>query len=97
MKALIAPAAAILFAIVPAAAHAQSQQHGLTRAQVIQELVDLESVGYSPSAGNDASYPDDVLAAQQRLADKRYAEAQAAKHSYGPNGNPASAAGKAVD
>lgn len=38
-----------------------------TRAEVRQELVDLESVGYKPS-GNFLYYPDNIVAAENRLA-----------------------------
>ncbi|MFT0168269.1 DUF4148 domain-containing protein [Paraburkholderia mimosarum] len=63
-----------MMAIVPAVSFAQSAGNGngpVTRAQVSQELIDLESVGYNPSAANNATYPDDVELAMRRLAEKR--------------------------
>ena len=42
MKTFIASTAAALVIAAPALAFAQTANHGLTRAQVIQELVDLE-------------------------------------------------------
>ncbi|WP_321818124.1 MULTISPECIES: DUF4148 domain-containing protein [unclassified Paraburkholderia] len=72
-----------MMAVIPAISFAQSvqsvQNGPLTRAQVIQELVDLESVGYSPASGNDVNYPDDVQAAMLRLQAKRAAEARVAQ------------------
>ncbi|MDN7601503.1 DUF4148 domain-containing protein [Burkholderia gladioli] len=96
MKTFIASTAAALVIAAPALAFAQTANHGLTSAQVIQELVDLESVGYSPASGNDANYPENVLAAQQRLQARRVAQAEAAKQAYGPNGQAVSEAGKAA-
>ncbi|WP_093634054.1 DUF4148 domain-containing protein [Paraburkholderia aspalathi] len=53
----------------PTLSFAQTGSHSSpTRAQVRQELVDLESVGYDPSRGDDADYPEDILNAKQRLA-----------------------------
>lgn len=42
----------------------------LTRAQVRHERVELESVGYDPSRDDDVSYPNDLLNAEQQLAEK---------------------------
>lgn len=71
---------AIVPAMVPAMSFAQSIHNGpVTRAQVVQELVDLESVGYSPASGNDVNYPDDVQAAMRRLEAKRANEARLAQ------------------
>ena len=71
-----------MMAIVPAVSFAQvtSAQNGpVTRAQVLQELVDLESVGYNPAAANDATYPDDVARAMRRLTEKRANDARLAQ------------------
>lgn len=73
MKPVIAIATAVLLA-VPALASAQSSP--VTRAQVIQELKDLESFGYDPARGELPYYPNDILAAQERLAAKRLAGQQ---------------------
>jgi hypothetical protein len=86
-----ATATALLAA--PALSYAQSSHSTLTRAQVRQELLDLESVGYNPSIGDGDSYPDDIVAAQERLAAKRLAEHGNAEAGYGPNGAPGSDAG----
>ncbi len=71
-----------MMAIVPAVSFAQSAGNGngpVTRAQVSQELIDLESVGYNPSAANNATYPDDVELAMRRLAEKRAEQARLAQ------------------
>lgn len=75
---------------VPAISFAQSTNNApVTRAEVKQQIVDLESVGYNPAHLNDATYPQDVQAAMQRLGEKRADEArlaqerQIAQTSYG--------------
>lgn len=50
--------------------------HHVTRAEVRQELKELEAVGYRP-VPNDFYYPDDIQAAEQRLAAKHQAEQDA--------------------
>jgi hypothetical protein len=52
---------------MPALSFAQSAA-GLTRAQVVAELVRLEQAGYNPSAGEDNNYPADIQAAEARVA-----------------------------
>ena len=39
----------------------------VTHAQLVQELSELESVGYDPSASDDGYYPSDIQLAQARL------------------------------
>ncbi|RQV08154.1 DUF4148 domain-containing protein [Burkholderia cenocepacia] len=90
----IATVAATALLAAPTVSYAQSSSHStLTRAQVRQELLDLESVGYNPSIGDGDSYPDDIVAAQERLAAKRLAERKNAEAAYGPNGAPGSDSG----
>ena len=43
----------------------------LTRAQVKQELMDLEAAGYDLGRTSDDSYPDDILRAERKIAEKR--------------------------
>lgn len=50
--------------------------HQITRTEVRQELKELEAVGYRP-VPNDFYYPDDIQAAEQRLAVKHQAERDA--------------------
>ncbi|WP_415764695.1 DUF4148 domain-containing protein [Paraburkholderia sp. J10-1] len=75
-----------MMAIVPTVSFAQAnstqntaQNGSVTRAQVLQELVDLESVGYNPASANDVNYPEDVQSAMHRLAEKRANEARLAQ------------------
>ncbi|ABC35925.1 conserved hypothetical protein [Burkholderia thailandensis E264] len=94
LKSIVVTAAAALVLAAPAVSFAQSSNGSLTRAQVIQELVDLESVGYQPSRGNDNTYPDDIQSAQRRLDAKRLAARKAAEAAYGPAVAGAAQAGK---
>jgi hypothetical protein len=57
-------AAALAF---PIASHAQETPSTLTRAQVRAELVQIEKAGYRP-ANNDPHYPDDIQAAEAKVA-----------------------------
>ncbi|QTD94118.1 DUF4148 domain-containing protein [Burkholderia anthina] len=91
MKSLVVTAAAAVLLAAPALSFAQSAQSHVTRAQVLQELVDLESVGYNPARGEAGNYPEDILAAQARLNAKR----DAAQAAYGPAGAPATESGAA--
>ncbi|AXK62415.1 DUF4148 domain-containing protein [Burkholderia sp. IDO3] len=91
MKSLVVTAAAAVLLAAPALSFAQSAQSHVTRAQVLQELVDLESVGYNPARGEAGNYPEDILAAQARLNAKR----DAAQAAYGPAGVPATESGAA--
>ena len=51
--------------------------HQVTRAEVLHELEELEAVGYNPSQGDDADYPADIQAAEQKVAAKHLAEKNA--------------------
>jgi len=68
MKAARILAVAVLAAI-PALSFADTG-HGLTRADVRAELVQLEKAGYSP-ASSEAHYPDDITAAENAVAAAR--------------------------
>jgi hypothetical protein len=53
----------------PVLSFAQSTDHGLTRAQVRAELVQLEQTGgYNPFTAADARYPQDIQAAEAKVA-----------------------------
>ncbi|HEV3430676.1 MAG TPA: DUF4148 domain-containing protein [Paraburkholderia sp.] len=67
MKSLIQAVAVAVALVVPVASFAQSNGP-VTRAQVRAELVQLEKAGYSPARGNDPHYPDDILAAEAKVA-----------------------------
>ncbi|WP_419687910.1 DUF4148 domain-containing protein [Burkholderia theae] len=58
--------AVAVLAAIPALSFADTG-HGLTRADVRAELVRLEQAGYNP-ARSEPHYPDDVIAATQRVA-----------------------------
>ncbi|MFD1557485.1 DUF4148 domain-containing protein [Paraburkholderia silviterrae] len=63
LKAIIASAALVALA-APALSFAQSEST-VTRAQVLAELV---QAGYYPGRANDPHYPDDLQAAEARVA-----------------------------
>ncbi|WP_321856775.1 DUF4148 domain-containing protein [Burkholderia cenocepacia] len=96
MKSLVVTAAAAVLLAAPALSFAQQAKSPVTRAQVLQELIDLESVGYNPARGEIGNYPDDILAAQERLQAKRLAERKAARAAYGSAGEPATESGAAA-
>ncbi|WP_321929465.1 DUF4148 domain-containing protein [Paraburkholderia guartelaensis] len=88
-NAMLRAALVSMMAIVPAVSFAQSagtHNGPVTRAQVLQELVDLESVGYNPASANDATYPEDVQRAMRRLAEKRANEARLAQEQVAQSG-----------
>ncbi|KVG72377.1 purine-nucleoside phosphorylase [Burkholderia ubonensis] len=76
MKSLIA---AVVAAAALSASFGAFAQSTVTRAQVRNELVQLERAGYKPSVASP-HYPDDILAAQARVqgADSTGYGAQAA-------------------
>lgn len=52
-----------------------TQLHGpVTHKQLENELSELESVGYQPSAGDDNDYPDDLEHAEKLLRTKYHAD-----------------------
>jgi hypothetical protein len=76
----------------PALAFAQSDTSGngpKTRTEVKAELQQLEQAGYNPAMSNDISYPQDIQAAEARVAQQQAAMAQmkapgADTSGYGP-------------
>jgi hypothetical protein len=67
MKSLIQAVAVAAALVAPLASFAQSSQP-VTRAQVRAELVQLEKAGYNPGNSADAYYPNDIQAAESRVA-----------------------------
>ncbi|MFL9934147.1 DUF4148 domain-containing protein [Paraburkholderia sp. RL18-103-BIB-C] len=67
----------------PAVTFAHSEDT-ITRAQVREELVQLERAGYHPATGEDPHYPDDIQAAEAKVA----ANASAAQTSQAVGGVP---------
>lgn len=53
---------------IPALSYAQSSNGPVTRAQVRAQLSALERAGYEPGRADDATYPQDVQAAEARVA-----------------------------
>jgi len=78
MKALFYTAIAASILTIPVVSFAQQSNAPVTRAQVRAELIQIEQAGYNPGR-RDPDYPQDILAAQARVA-----AAQAQTNSYGP-------------
>ena len=69
VKSVILAVTATSALAVSLAAFGQSDtQAPVTRAQVRAELQQLEQAGYSPSTGEDINYPQDIQAAEARVA-----------------------------
>jgi hypothetical protein len=68
MKSLIKAVALAVVIAAPVASFAQSNQP-LTRAEVRSQLVQIEKAGYYPGrTGRDPYYPEDIQAAEARVA-----------------------------
>ncbi|WP_334051625.1 DUF4148 domain-containing protein [Burkholderia cepacia] len=93
MKSLIKAVALAALVAAPVVSFAQSQQP-LTRAQVRAELVQLEKAGYNP---NDwINYPENIQAAQAKIAAVQNTGAQADATGYGSNPVGTSQSGQRV-
>jgi Domain of unknown function (DUF4148) len=77
MKTLICLTLAISALASPALTFAQTASGQLTRAQVRADLIRLEQAGYSPSSGDDPHYPDDIQAAEAKIAQQSSAQPRA--------------------
>jgi hypothetical protein len=82
---------AVACCAAPVIAFAQSGG-ALTREQVRAEIIDLQTVGYSPGTASDNDFPGNIQAAEARLAAQR-AGAQSASGGYGPAAGGSSEAG----
>jgi hypothetical protein len=67
MKSLIQAVVIAATLVSPVAVFAQSNQP-LTRAQVREQLVQIEKAGYNPATSNPNEYPANVQAAEARVA-----------------------------
>ncbi|WP_233805599.1 DUF4148 domain-containing protein [Paraburkholderia sp. HP33-1] len=76
MKSLIKAVAVAAVLAAPVASFAQASQQPVTRAEVRNELIQLEHAGYNPATSNDTSYPADVQAAERRVQAQNPAVAQ---------------------
>ena len=92
MKSLIEAAVIAALITAPLAAFAQSSQP-VTRAQVRAELVQLEKAGYNPATANDYDYPQNIQAAEARVA----AQNGTAQSGYGASTNGSSQGGSRTD
>jgi hypothetical protein len=70
MKSVIKAVALAAIVAAPVVSFAQQSNQPLTRAQVRAELVQLEQAGYRPEV-NDRYYPQDIQAAEARVAEQR--------------------------
>ena len=67
MKSLVYAMVAASALSIPLASFAQSTDNGpVTRAQVRQDLINVEQAGYNPAA-KSPYYPDDIQAAEQHV------------------------------
>src|ERR1700722_19268781 len=67
MKSLIKAVALAAVLAAPIFSFAQTNEP-VTRAQVRNELIQLEKAGYNPATANDYDYPANIQAAEARVA-----------------------------
>jgi len=67
MKSLVQAVVIAATLVAPVAVFAQSSQP-LTRAQVKEELIQIEKAGYNPALANPSEYPENIQAAEARVA-----------------------------
>lgn len=67
MKSFVKAVAVAAVVVAPALSFAQTDS-SLTRAQVKQDLRQVEAAGYDPSRSDQSSYPSDIQAAESRVA-----------------------------
>jgi hypothetical protein len=92
MKSLIKAVALAAVLAAPIVSFAQTNEP-VTRAQVRNELIQLEKAGYNPATANDYDYPANIQAAEARVAAQN-ATAQANTTGYGPSANGSTQAGQ---
>ncbi|QGZ63928.1 DUF4148 domain-containing protein [Paraburkholderia acidisoli] len=93
MNKLISAVAVAAALAVPAISFAQSNDQGLTRAQVRAQLVQLEAAGYNPGADH-VNYPQELQAAQARVSQEQLAAGNTS--GYGSPATGSSQSGAAV-
>jgi type II secretory pathway pseudopilin PulG len=76
MKSFIKVIAIAAVLAAPVASFAQSSNQPLTRAEVRNQLIQLERAGYNPGQSNDTNYPSDIQAAEARVQAQNPAVAQ---------------------
>jgi hypothetical protein len=92
MKSLLKAVALAAVLSVPVASFAQAGNAPLTRAQVREQLIQIEQAGYNPATANPYAYPGNIQAAEARVAAQQ-ADARAENTSYGMPSNGSSQAG----
>lgn len=96
MKTLIQAVALAVVLAAPVASFAQSNEP-LTRAQVREQLIQVEKAGYNPATSNDYDYPANIQAAEARVAAEQATaqntSTQTTGSGYGSNGNGSSQVG----
>ena len=100
MKSLIKAVAIAAILAAPVVSFAQQSNQPLTRAEVRQQLIELEHAGYNPATTNDYDYPANIQAAEARVAAQKEGAPQSQATGYGPavsassqSGSPATTAG----
>ncbi|EHP44634.1 hypothetical protein OR16_01350 [Cupriavidus basilensis OR16] len=84
MKAIVRTVLLSCALVVPALSFAQSVQAPVTRAEVRADLIRLEQAGYRPAHGDNATYPQDIQAAEAKVAAEDAASASAGAASPQP-------------
>ncbi|WP_424066085.1 DUF4148 domain-containing protein [Paraburkholderia sp.] len=74
MKTLIGLGLVVSALVTPALSFAQASNQPVTRAEVRADLVRVEQAGYSPSNGEDATYPAQIQAAEAKVAEQEGAQ-----------------------
>lgn len=74
-----------------------SPAEALTPADVRADLFRVEQAGYSPSVGNDATYPADIQAAEMKTAAEARQQSAKANGDFGGMPMGTSVAGTRVD
>jgi hypothetical protein len=86
MKALIQAVVVSCALAAPALSFAQTDQGQVTRAQVRDDLQRVEQAGYRAGAGDDATYPADIQAAEAKASTGEQPMEQTAVGGVTPNG-----------
>jgi hypothetical protein len=85
MKSFVKAVAVAAVVVAPALSFAQSDS-SVTRAQVQQDLRQVEAAGYDPSRSDQTSYPSDIQAAESRVQ-RQNGAAQANNNAYNADMN----------
>ncbi|QSN63846.1 DUF4148 domain-containing protein (plasmid) [Caballeronia sp. M1242] len=91
MKSIVKAVAAAAVLVAPALSFAQTDS-AVGRAQVQQDLRQVEAAGYNPAQADPTTYPSDVQNAERRVSSQNGAM-QGERSAYGGVDNGTSAAG----